>query len=109
MNIQEISLNIDQKIVQIDKQLASLQQRLKAGIPNENEQSDNEQLRKDVAALERIKTKLQKSRDIMWEAHDLQRGTDQKRLREKRWLGIGLCVVSGLGLVAIFIVMLINN
>jgi len=104
MNIQEISLNIDQKVAQIDKQLASLQQRMNTG--STTDKSENEQLLKDMVALERIKTKLQKSRNIMWEAHDLQQGTDQKRLREKRWLGIGLCVVSGLGLLAILIAVL---
>ena len=104
MNIQEISLNIDQKVVQIDKQLADLQQRLITV-----DESENEQLLKDIAALERIKTKLQKSRNIMWEAHDLQQGNDQKRLREKRWLGIGLCVLSGLGLLAILIMVVANN
>ena len=104
MNIQEISLNIDQKVVQIDKQLAGIQQRLITV-----DKSENEQLLKDIAALERIKTKLQKSRNIMWEAHDLQHGNDQKRLREKRWLGIGLCVLSGLGLLAILIMVVANN
>ena len=107
MNIQEISLNIDQKVAQIDKQLASIQQRINAG--STANKSENEQLLKDMVALERIKTKLQKSRNIMWEAHDLQHGMDQKRLREKRWLGIALCVVSGLGLLAILIVVLANN
>jgi hypothetical protein len=106
MNIQEISLNIDKKVAQIDKQLASLLQRLNTASTANH--IDNEQLHKDIAALKRIKAKLLKSQNIMWEAHDLQNGTDQKRLLEKRWLGIGLCVVSGLGLFAILILVLTN-
>jgi len=104
MNIQEISDNIDQKVAQIDNQLASLQHKLSS--ENISDETTNDQLQKDAAALKRIKVKLLKSRNIMWEAHELQRGTDQKRLREKRWLGIALCVVSALGLLAILIMVL---
>ena len=107
MNIEEISLNIDQKIAQIDKQVATLQHKLSA--ENIADQNATDQIRKDLAALEQIKIKLQKSRSIMWQAHELQRNTDQKRLREKRWLGIGLCVVSGIGLIVILMVLLTGS
>ncbi|RYY74967.1 MAG: hypothetical protein EOO52_11695 [Gammaproteobacteria bacterium] len=106
MNIQQISLNIDQKVAQIDKQLDGLQQKLTNAT---EDQATSDQLHKDVAALERIKTKLLKSRSIMWEAHELQRETDQARLQGKRWLGIGLCILSGLGLLALVIVVLTIN
>lgn len=99
MNIQQLSNNIDQKLAQLDKQLAALQQRLAA-------ENNNEQLHKDIKALKQIKNKLQKSRNIMWQAHDLQRGSDQKRLQQRRWLGIGLCVFSGLGLLVILLLVL---
>lgn len=97
MNIQQISNNIDQKLSQLDRQLSSLQSQL----PSAGD--SREQLLKDMAALEQIKTKLQKSRSIMWQAHELQSSSDQKRLQQKRWLGIGLCIVSGLGLVLLAI------
>jgi hypothetical protein len=102
MNIQQLSNNIDVKVAQIDKQLATLKYRLTT-------ETNTDQLQKDMAALEQIKTKLKKSRNIMWEAHNLQSGTDQKRLREKRMIGIGLCVVSGLGLIALLIVVLVGK
>jgi hypothetical protein len=107
MNIEELSLNIDQKIAQIDKQVANLQHKLSTA--DIADQSAKDRTRKDIAALEQIKIKLQKSRSIMWKAHELQRGTDQRRLREKRWLGIGLCLVSGIGLMVILIVVLTGN
>lgn len=100
MNIQQISNNIDQKLVQLDQQLA----RLNAQLANAGD--NQSQLLKDIAALEQIKRKLLKSRNIMWQAHELQGGIDQKRLREKRWLGIGLCIVSGLGLLALAVLVL---
>jgi ElaB/YqjD/DUF883 family membrane-anchored ribosome-binding protein len=99
MNIQQLSNNIDQKLAQLDKQLATLARRLAT-------ESNNEQLRNEISALEQIKNKLQKSRNIMWQAHELQLGSDQKRLNQKRWLGIGLCVVSGLGLLVILLLVL---
>lgn len=95
MNIQQLSNNIDQKLAQLDQQLAKLNAQLA------NAGDNRAQLLKDMAALEQIKRKLQKSRNVMWQAHELQNGADQNRLRAKRWLGIGLCVVSGLGLLAL--------
>ena len=99
MNIQQLSTNIDQKLAQLDQQLARLKQRLVA-------EGDSEQLQKDITALEHIKNKLQKSRNIMWQAHELERGTNQKRLMEKRWLGIALCLISGLGLIGLAFLLL---
>jgi hypothetical protein len=99
MNIQQISNNIDQKLTLLDQQLARLNAQLANG-------GDNQvQLLKDIAALQQIKRKLQKSRDIMWQADELQSGVDQQRMLAKRWLGIGLCAVSGLGLLALIFLM----
>jgi hypothetical protein len=96
-NIQQLSNNIDQKLAQLDVQLANLKQ-----------QDTSEQTLKDIAALETIKNKLHKSRNIMWQAHELQRGNDQQRLREKRMLGIGLCIVSALGLLGLILIVLVQ-
>jgi hypothetical protein len=97
MNIQQLSTNIDQKLNQLDQQL----NRLQAQLPGAG--ADREQLLNDMAALEQIKTKLQKSRSLMWQAHELQTSGDQKRLQQKRWLGIGLCAISGVGLVTLIL------
>ncbi len=94
-NIQQLSHNIDQKLAQLELQLARLKQ-----------QDRSEQILKDIAVLEDIKKKLQKSRNIMWQAHELQRGNDQQRLREKRLFGITLCIVSALGLLGILFIAL---
>jgi len=96
-DIQQLSNNIDQKLAQLDVQLANLKQ-----------QASSEQTLKDIASLEAIKNKLQKSRNIMWQAHELQRGNDQQRLREKRMLGIGLCIVSTLGLLGLIFIVLVQ-
>jgi Zn-dependent oligopeptidase len=94
-NIQQLSNNIDQKLAQLDLQLARLQQ-----------QDSSEQILKDITALKRLKNKLQKSRNIMWQAHELQRDNDQQRLREKRLFGITLCILSALGLLGLLFIVL---
>ncbi|GGY65377.1 hypothetical protein GCM10011613_06540 [Cellvibrio zantedeschiae] len=100
MNIQQISNNIDQKLNQLDQQLGQLHAQLPGAGDN------REQLLNDMAALEQIKTKLQKSRSIMWQAHELQSNGDLKRWQQKRWLGIGLCVVSAIGLLMLIFLVL---
>jgi len=91
-NIQQISNNIDHKLIQLEQQLTQLKAKLASD-------GASEQRLKDIAALEEIKHKLLKSRTIMWQAHDLGHRTDRQRLRNKRWLGIGLCLVSAIGFI----------
>lgn len=100
MNIQQISANIDQKLSALDQQLDRIQAQLSSAGDN------REQLLKDMAALQQIKTKLDKSRSIMWEAHRLQTGSDRRRLQQNRLMGIGLLVLSGFGLVMLTLWML---
>jgi hypothetical protein len=100
MNIQQLSHNIDQKLTLLDQQVTGLKQKLSNG------DSDSEQLLKDIRALENIKKKLEKSRNIMWQAHDLQSGADQHRMQQKRWLGIALCLISGLGLLGLIFLLM---
>ncbi len=94
-NIQQLSHNIDQKLAQLDVQLQHLHQ-----------QASSAQTLSDIAALEGIKHKLQKSRAIMWQAHELQHGNSSERLREKRLFGIVLCVLSALGLLGLLFIAL---
>lgn len=103
MNIQQISNNIDQKLAQLDQQLVQIHAQL-ANTDNHSEQLLREQLLKDAIALEQIKTKLQKSRNIMWQAHELERGSDRKRTREKHLLGLALLAISGLGVVGLLFI-----
>lgn len=95
MNIHQLSASIDTKLSQLENQLKHLQQQLLSA------NSDGTQLAQDIAALEQLKYKLKKSRDIAWRAHELQQGTDNKSQQQKRMLGIGLCVLSGVGLLVL--------
>lgn len=102
MNIQQISNNIDQKLAQLDQQLVQIHAQLASTDNN------REQLLKDALALEQIKSKLQKSRNIMWQAHELERGSDRKRTREKHLFGLALLVISSLGLLGMLFLMFTN-
>ena len=102
MNIQEISANIDHKLAQLDSKIKKIHEQQAKG------EAEPNQLAKDLAALENIKHKLQKSKGIMWQAHHLQRDDNQRELRRKRWLGIGLMVFSGLGLLVILAIVLLR-
>lgn len=99
MNIQQLSSNIDQKLLKLEHQLSQLQSQLPGAGDN------REQLLNDMAALEQMKTKLQKSQSIMWEAHELQTSNDKRRLEQKRLLGLGMCIVSGVGSLLLLFIM----
>jgi hypothetical protein len=101
MNIHQLSANIDTKLLQLEQQLSQLQRQLKENT------GDSTQLLQDITALETLKFKLKKSRDLAWRAHELQH-ENSHQLQQKRIIGIGLCVFCGLGLLAIAILMLLR-
>ncbi len=102
MNINQLSANIDAKLLQLEQQLNHLQRQLK------QKTGDNAQLTQDIAALEKLKFKLNKSRDLAWRAHELQSNNNKHQLQQKRMIGIGLCVFCGLGLLTIIVLVLLR-
>jgi hypothetical protein len=97
MQINQLSAQIDQKLNELDQRLVRLneQHRVASG-------SEQAQLGTDIQALELIKNKLLKSRDIAWRAHELQQEhQDLKQLERKRWIGLTLCVLSAIGAVVL--------
>ena len=107
MNIDQLSNHIKQKTAQLDQQIASLEARMHQ--TNRGAAEDDQQLAADIAALQELKAKLAKSGDIARRAYELQRGdgVDEARLRQRR-LAIGMCLFSGLGLLAIAAVYLVQ-
>ncbi len=95
MNIHQLSANIDLKLQQLELKIDQLQGQYS------KPDGDKQQLLRDIDALSKIKAKLQKSRQIMWQAHELQQGADQQKLNNNKRLGIGLCAFSVLGLAAL--------
>jgi len=82
MKIKELSANIDQKLNELEQQLDNLHaERTKTSDPEQQQK-----LTADITALNKVKLKLLKSKDIAWRAHQLlsdqenQRSIDRQRL-----------------------------
>ena len=92
MQITELSARIDHKLTELDQQLAQLQSRhAEAQDPQQQQQ-----LATDIRALTNIRTKLLKSKDIAWRAHELQNDrAENRRYDQQRLLGLVLCIISG--------------
>ena len=93
MHINQISAAVDSKLQQLDKQLDALvQQQAQA------DAGQNPALVRDIAALQQLRQRLVKSRDLALRAHQLERDTNREareraRLRQRR-LGLALCGFS---------------
>ena len=92
MQIDELSANIDQKLTVLEQELAALKQRS----ANSQDAAEKEQIAHDLLALGKIKTKLLKSRQIAWRAHQLLMEQEDHRVNDRnRTLGLILCILSG--------------
>jgi hypothetical protein len=93
MQIRQVSAALDHKLAQLDQQLKKLEQ--------EREQQDssqpNPQLAQDILALQQIRAKLVKSKDIAWRAHQLQHQNDEQSRARQRVIGLSLCIFSVIG------------
>lgn len=102
MHINQISAAVDSKLQQLDKQLDALVQQQAQG---QADTGQNPALAQDIAALQQLRQRLVKSRDLALRAHQLERDTNREareraRLRQRR-LGLALCgfsLVAGLAL-----------
>ncbi len=96
MQIRQVSAALDQKLAQLDQQLKQLEQQR---VQENNDQ--HTQLDHDIQALQQIRTKLIKSKDIAWRAHELQDQSDEKRRARQRVFGLSLCIFSSIGAVVL--------
>lgn len=96
MHIRQLSATLDAKLVQLDQQLKHLEQQL-----SQQTNSSNQQLLDDIAALNLVRAKLLKSKDIAWRAHKLQNDNDEHRRARQRVMGLLLCGVSLVGAAAL--------
>jgi hypothetical protein len=93
MQIRQVSAALDHKLAQLDQQLKKLESQ-RAQQP---ESEPRPQLEQDILALQQIRTKLIKSKDIAWRAHQLQYQNDEHRRERQRVIGLSLCVFSVIG------------
>lgn len=102
MQIRQVSAALDHKLAQLDQQLKKLEkQRAK-----QNGSEPQSQLEQDILALQQIRTKLVKSKEIAWRAHQLQHQNDEHNRARQRVIGLSLCAFSVIGAgVLVFLVL----
>lgn len=96
MQIHQISAVLDTKLAQLDQQLKQLEEQ-----HQQQGSSPDQQLVDDIAALNQIRDKLLKSKDIAWRAHQLRDNNDEQRRARQRMTGLFMCGLSLLGAVAL--------
>lgn len=96
MQIHQISAVLDTKLAQLDQQLKQLEEQ-----HQQQGSSPDQQLVDDIAALNQIRDKLLKSKDIAWRAHQLRDNNDELRRARQRMTGLFMCGLSLLGAVAL--------
>lgn len=102
MHISQVSAVLDNKLQQLDKQLQQLDEK----ISSTADSHEQERLEQDKAALNVIRHKMLKSKDLAWQAHRLQDNNDEKKRARQRLIGLSLCGVSVLGAVLLIAFML---
>lgn len=93
MQIRQVSAALDQKLAQLDQQL----KKYEAQRAQQNSSEPDPQLEQDILALQQIRTKLVKSKDLAWRAHQLQYQNDEHSRARQRVIGLSLCVFSVIG------------
>ncbi|WP_331351350.1 hypothetical protein [Cellvibrio sp. UBA7671] len=93
MQIRQVSAALDHKLAQLDQQLKKLEQQR----AQQNSSQPNPQLEQDILALQQIRAKLVKSKDLAWRAHQLQHQNDEHSRARQRVIGLSLCVFSVIG------------
>lgn len=93
MQIRQVSAALDRKLAQLDQQLKKLEEQR----AQQNSSEPDPQLTHDILALQKIRTKLLKSKDLAWRAHQLQHQNDEQSRARQRVIGLSLCAFSVIG------------
>jgi hypothetical protein len=93
MQIRQVSATLDRKLAQLDQQLKKLEEQR---APH-NGSKPNPHIEQDILALQQMRIKLVKSKDIAWRAHQLQHQNDENGRARQRVIGLSLCIFSVIG------------
>lgn len=91
MQIRQVSAALDHKLAQLDQQLKKL------GQEQQRSATNNAQLDQDILALQKVRDKLVKSKELAWRAHQLQQTNDEDSRARQRVIGLSLCAFSVIG------------
>jgi|GEM_PF-582034 len=105
MKINEVSANIDDKMLRLEQQLANLRaarQRV------EGDAGAVAVIDRDIQVLMETRAKLERSRELVWQVHDIGEQTRQQHQRDRFYqkLGVALIALSGLALLGILLIYL---
>jgi len=92
MQIRQVSAALDLKLAQLDQQLKKLEHQR-----TQQTAAQQPQLEQDIVALQKIRAKLIKSKEIAWRAHQLQDQNDEHSRARQRAIGLSLCIFSVIG------------
>lgn len=95
MNIDDVSANIDAKRQRLEQQLANLRS---AREQVAEDASAVAVIDRDIQALLDTRDKLDRSRELVWQVHDIGQQTRQNDRKDRHYQRLGLALV-GLGAV----------
>lgn len=104
MQIRQVSAALDLKLAQLNQQLKKLEQDRNHADAN----GSAAQIDQDILALQKIRAKLVKSKDIAWRAHQLQSEGDEQQRARQRMIGLSLCAISVIGAGLLLLLVLTN-
>ena len=93
MQIRQVSAALDQKLALLDQQL----KKHEAQRAQQNTSEPDPQLEQDILALQQVRAKLVKSKELAWRAHQLQFQSDEHSRARQRVIGLSLCIFSVIG------------
>jgi len=93
MHIKALTATLDQKLRELDDQLVALNR-----AQSQAEPGDAERFSADLLALQSVRQKLVKSRELALEAHQLERDTNEQVRQRQKYIGLSLCILSLAGL-----------
>lgn len=91
MQIRQVSATLDRKLAQLDQQLKKLEQEAREGTTQDTQREQ------DILALQKMRDKLIKSKELAWRAHQLQQTNDEAGRARQRLIGLSLCALSLIG------------
>jgi hypothetical protein len=104
MQIRQVSAALDLKLTQLDQQLKKLEHERNQA----NGSEQNAKIDQDILALQKIRAKLVKSKEIAWRAHQLQNEGDEQQRARQRLIGLSLCAISVVGAGILLLLVLTN-
>ncbi len=91
MQIKQLSAMLDTKLAELDARVAKQEKNLFHSRLTE----DKNKIQQELNELAKLRGKLIKSKELAWEVHSIERGSNKKLNQRKATIGLTLCVIGG--------------